>query len=132
MPGHVIAAVKQVRAKRIADAGHLLIPPPGLTKPEERAWLGHARRRVADGESPEVVSPQQLEGKRRLELVGPASVATADAVRDLREAHADAKRVLAEAAAERKAEREQQRADRAAARVADREARARAAEEESA
>lgn len=124
MPGHVIAAVKQVRAKRIADAGHLLIPPPGLTEPEERAWLGHARRRVADGEAPEVVSPQQIEGKRRLELVGPPSIKAADAVRDLRDAHADAKRVLAEARAERQTEREQRHAARAAARTADQEARA--------
>lgn len=130
MPGHVIAAVKQVRAKRIADAGHLLIPPAGLTEPEERAWLGAARRRVADGEAPEDVSPPQVGTSRPFELVGPAGVDAADAVRDLRAAHADAKRVLQEAAEQQTAERSQKQAARESARAADREAIANRATEE--
>lgn len=129
MPGHVIAAVKQVRAKRIADAGHRLVPPPGLTEPQERAWIGEARRRVADGEAVEDVSPPRIGTARRLELTGPATVQSADVARAAREAHAEAKRVLQEAAAERNAERDRKRAAREEARRADREARANADQE---
>jgi hypothetical protein len=44
----VLKIVKQIRTKRIADAGDLT-PPTGLTDAEERAWLGEARHQIADG-----------------------------------------------------------------------------------
>jgi hypothetical protein len=50
MPSKVIAAVRQVRNKRIAEAGDLT-PPRGLTDDQERAWLLDARRRIGDGET---------------------------------------------------------------------------------
>jgi hypothetical protein len=46
----ILTIVRQIRRKRIAEAGDLC-PPPGLTEPEERAWIGEARRRIADGET---------------------------------------------------------------------------------
>jgi hypothetical protein len=46
----VLGIVKSIRSKRIAEAGDLT-PPRGLTDEEERAWLGEARRRIADGET---------------------------------------------------------------------------------
>lgn len=49
MPGHIITAVKQVRAKRIEDHPPLT-PPPDLDPIETTAWLRGARRRIADGE----------------------------------------------------------------------------------
>ena len=49
MPSMVRAAVKRIRAKRIADHPPL-VPPPGLSDVAELAWLGEARRRVGDGE----------------------------------------------------------------------------------
>lgn len=52
MPVDVIKAVTAIRADRIAKAPHP-IPPAGLTESEERAWIGDARRRIADGEPPE-------------------------------------------------------------------------------
>lgn len=69
MPSAVIAAVKRVRAKRIADVGDLC-PPPGLTEPEERAWLREARRRIGDGEPVRVdfgeLKPRHLPDLREL------------------------------------------------------------------
>jgi hypothetical protein len=50
MPKDVISAVQRVRDKRIAEAGDLT-PPRGLTDDEERAWIGEARRRIADGQT---------------------------------------------------------------------------------
>jgi hypothetical protein len=50
MPNHVIGAVRRLRDKRIALAGDLT-PPPNLTPLETIAWLGDARRTIADGES---------------------------------------------------------------------------------
>ena len=44
----ILAIVRRIRAKRITEAGDLT-PPPG-TEAEQRAWLGEARRRIADGE----------------------------------------------------------------------------------
>ncbi len=44
----VLKIVKQIRAKRIADAGDLT-PPTGITDAQERAWLGEARRQIGDG-----------------------------------------------------------------------------------
>ena len=55
MPNHVIAAVKRLRNKRIAEAGDL-IPPPDLTPLETVAWLGEARRRIGDGETVDQVT----------------------------------------------------------------------------
>lgn len=49
MPSHVIAAVRKVRDKRIADQEDKLTPPPGLDPVETCAWLHEARRRIADG-----------------------------------------------------------------------------------
>lgn len=56
-PSDVAREVKRIRAKRIREAGDLT-PPPGLTEPEERAWIGAARRQIADGGEPP--APPQL------------------------------------------------------------------------
>jgi hypothetical protein len=45
----VLAVVRQIRDKRIFEAGDLT-PPAGLTDAEERAWIGEARRVIADGD----------------------------------------------------------------------------------
>jgi hypothetical protein len=50
MPSRVIATVRQVRNKRIAEAGDLT-PPRGLNDDQERAWMADARRRLGDGET---------------------------------------------------------------------------------
>lgn len=50
MPGHVIAAVKTVRASRIEDHPPLT-PPADLDPIETVAWLKEARRRIGDGEA---------------------------------------------------------------------------------
>lgn len=50
MPQRVIAEVKRIRSKRIAEAGDLT-PPPDLTPLETIAWLKSARRRIGDGET---------------------------------------------------------------------------------
>jgi hypothetical protein len=51
-PPDVLAGVKQIRSKRIADHPPL-VPPSGLTEAEERAWIGEARRRIGDGQQVE-------------------------------------------------------------------------------
>jgi hypothetical protein len=59
MPSHIIAGVKRIRAKRIADVGDLTPPdfnPAGDPLLElsalarERAWFADMRRRIGDGE----------------------------------------------------------------------------------
>jgi len=45
----VLAVVKSMRAKRIAEAGDLC-PPSGMSEAEERAWIGMARRQIANGQ----------------------------------------------------------------------------------
>lgn len=45
----LLAVIRQIRDKRIAEAGDLT-PPADLTPTETIAWLGQARRRLADGE----------------------------------------------------------------------------------
>lgn len=65
-PSDVMAQVKRVRAKRIAEAGDLC-PPPGLTEPQQRAWLGEARRQVADGQ-PLVVDMGELKPRHLPDL----------------------------------------------------------------
>ena len=45
----LLAVVRHIRDKRIAEAGDLT-PPADLTPTETIAWLGQARRRLADGE----------------------------------------------------------------------------------
>lgn len=49
MPAQVIAAVRRVRSKRIADHAPLL-PPPGLDDEQERRWIREARWRIGNGE----------------------------------------------------------------------------------
>ena len=48
-PGHIVAIVKRVRAKRIHDHPPLT-PPPDLTPMETTAWLAEARGRIGNGE----------------------------------------------------------------------------------
>lgn len=53
----VLAVVRRIRAKRITEAGDLTPPPPPAELEHDeaaqiawqRAWLGTARRRIADG-----------------------------------------------------------------------------------
>ena len=52
MPQKVIAEVKRIRSKRIAEAGDPT-PPPDLNPAETIAWLKDWKRRVGDGEQPD-------------------------------------------------------------------------------
>lgn len=51
----LVAGIKRIRSKRIAEAGDLT-PPPG-TELEQRQWLRDARRQIGDG-----VPREQVEG----------------------------------------------------------------------
>lgn len=64
-PTDVKAEVKRIRGRRIEAAGHLLIPPPGLSEAQERRWLGWARREVASGVPAEKVARALPTGPRR-------------------------------------------------------------------
>jgi hypothetical protein len=48
-PAIIRAGVLRIRNKRI-DVHPPLVPPPGLTDAQERAWLAGARRRIGNGE----------------------------------------------------------------------------------
>ena len=79
----VLAVVRQIRAKRIAEAPHP-VPPPGLTEPEERAWIAEARRRIGDGEVLAEAVGRTLEQRNLPELRalitrGPQTEETSDA-----------------------------------------------------
>ena len=50
MPAKVIAEVKRIRAKRIADHPQP-VPPAELDPVQTNAWLKEARRRIGDGET---------------------------------------------------------------------------------
>ena len=71
MPVLIRTAVRRIRAKRIADVGDL-VPPPGLSEPETRAWLRETKRRIGDGE---MYTPPELppaDPKRLRELIASA------------------------------------------------------------
>lgn len=75
MPQKVIAEVRRIRSKRIAEAGDLT-PPPDLTPRETCAWLEEARRRIGDGDTVDelaaygVLTPRNL-ADLRLALPSP-------------------------------------------------------------
>lgn len=78
-PAEIRARVRIIRDQRIAHTP-LPDPPPGLGDDEVgyRRWLGEQRRRIADGETPEVAElPQHdvkglIEGARPFREVPPA------------------------------------------------------------
>lgn len=113
MPADIIAAVKRIRSKRIAEGEGQLVPPEGCREGAAlHTWLRSAKRRLGDGEPVDQVSPAEIGTKRDMRELGAAkSVDTALAARTLREAHEEAVRVLQEAAAVDKAERAERRAE---------------------
>ena len=47
-PGHIIAEVKRIQDRRLADAPEIT-PPAGLSEIEYRTWLRDTRRQIAAG-----------------------------------------------------------------------------------
>jgi hypothetical protein len=47
-PGHIIAEVRRIQDRRLADAP-VIDPPAGLSEIEYRAWLKETRRQIAAG-----------------------------------------------------------------------------------
>jgi len=77
MPKHILDRVKRIRAKRIADHPPL-VPPPGLSDAEERAWLATARRRIGDGEVIDCDAAYELVAGSVRELLAAATPPTTD------------------------------------------------------
>lgn len=70
-PTDVKAQVKRIRAKRI-DEHPPIVPPQGLSDAEELAWLGNARRHIADGGTVDPDGGRELKPRdvRALGLIG--------------------------------------------------------------
>ena len=51
-PGHIIAAVKRIRAKRLDEYGPV-DPPAGLNPTEYLAWLRTTNHQIASGHAPQ-------------------------------------------------------------------------------
>lgn len=75
MPAMVRTAVKRIRRDRL-EKHPPLVPPPGLTDIEELAWLGAARRRVANGEVIDCDAAYELVAGSVRELLAAATPTT--------------------------------------------------------
>ena len=66
-PAEIIAEVRRVRAKRVAEGEGQLTPPPEAREGEaHRAWLAEAKRRLGDGELAQEINPPELGLKPRV------------------------------------------------------------------
>lgn len=79
MPADIKARVRRVRAKRI-DEHPPLVPPPGLSDVEERAWLAAARRRIGNGEVIDCDAAYELVSGSVRELLAAATPPATDDV----------------------------------------------------
>ena len=52
-PGHILATVKRIRAKRLDDYGPIDNPPAGLNAAEYLTWLRTTRNAIANGQAPQ-------------------------------------------------------------------------------
>lgn len=59
----IAARVKRIRSRRIEAAPHP-VPPADLTEAQQRAWIGEARRRIADGEDPDLFQRNEVTAAR--------------------------------------------------------------------
>lgn len=62
-PSEVITEVKRIRTQRADQGDHALEPPPFTTVADYQAWLKEARRRLADGETPDQINAGNQRGE---------------------------------------------------------------------